>query len=524
MTWIRTAASRIVFALVLSFGLWVYVSFSENPDRSTSFEGLPVEVVGLDPGLVIVDPNGLPRQDQDNLSPVDVEVTTDQSSLSRLRPQDLRAFVSLDELAPGDHQVPVQVDARVSSLRASNFATSPENLSVRLEERIIRTVPITIEVQGSLPFSFERGEPEVSLNGQEVDSVTVTGPRSRVERVIGAFAVADINQLRGNYVSALDLVPRDANADPLAGVSLDPPTVRVSIPIRSVVGLKRVPVLGQLEGWPAAGYVIASISSEPSLVNISGRSVVLDTIEFAETAPVDVTGATTTITERVSLLLPPGVSPDMEPPEVVVQVEVERLSRPFEVRLPFSVTVQGATDDLLVQVEPRFISVPVAGMANRLTQLDSATLESTVDVRGFDPGTYTLQPQVTLPEGVRLAGAVPSVEVTLSEPPTATPLPTRLPTPTDTATPQPEATSTPAERDEGEEPDTTMTEEPRDTPTPAASTATPTVGERPTRPPESALPTEEGRPPEGVTVVSSPGPFSEGASATSIIPSVSSGE
>jgi YbbR domain-containing protein len=422
----------LIFAIFLSFALWIYVSYEENPDRSTSFEGMPVQVQDVPSGLVIVDQEGLPRPDQTTLSSVNLVVKADQETLTKLSQRHLNPLIDLSGLSPGDHQVPVNVELNRTDLRMNNFSSidpDPEFIQVRLEQVITKTVPLTIEVQGNLPSSFERGEPEVTFSGKNVRIIEVRGPQNRVSRVASAQAIANIEQLSTNYVAFRDLEAVDANEDSVEGVELDPSTVRVFVPIRSVVGLKRVPVLGAIEGSPASGYVVADVTSDPPLITITGSSRRLDEIDQIETRPVDISGATEVVTGQVKLDLPLGVSSHRsDDSSVLVTVEIMPLLRPFQVELPFTVKLVGNTRQLVEQYDPEVIMLSVSGFSPSLTEIDKSRLVATVDVEGLSPGSYSLTPDIDLPDGLQLQDDIAQVNVTLGLPPTPTPTPTLMPT------------------------------------------------------------------------------------------------
>lgn len=428
MNWLRTYGVSLVFALLLSFALWAYVSYSQNPDRSTSFEGMSVQVQGLSPGLVIVDQEGLPRQDQTTLSSVNITIKADQDTLSRLSQSHISAFVDLTSLDSGDHQLPVNVELTRSDLRLSNFSaidSEPELVQVRLERLITNTIPLSIEVQGNLPASFEQGKPESSFNGKTIQEVIVKGPQNRVERVVSAQAIANVEQLSTSYVAFRDLQALDANKDPVEGVVIQPPTIKVRVPIRSVVGLKRVPVIGTLDGFPAPGYVVANIQCIPPLITISGSSRRLDEIDQIQTIPIAIEGATDVITKQVGLILPLGVSSQLNEEAIVqVVVNITPLDHRFLAKLPFTVDITGQDRNLDMTYEPRIIKIPVAGSTASLQSVDQSTLIAALDVSGFALGTYTMTPRVTLPEGLEVAGDIPLVTVSLSAPPEKTPTPT----------------------------------------------------------------------------------------------------
>ena len=61
MTSLRTQGLRLLLSIGLAFALWIFVSFTQNPDQRSAFEGVPVDIEGLAPGLLVVDKEGLPK-------------------------------------------------------------------------------------------------------------------------------------------------------------------------------------------------------------------------------------------------------------------------------------------------------------------------------------------------------------------------------------------------------------------------------------------------------------------------------
>ncbi|NTV65221.1 MAG: hypothetical protein HGA65_17060, partial [Oscillochloris sp.] len=258
MTGLRATILRALLALGLSFSLWAFVSFSQNPEELVPFEGLTPQVVGLQSDLVIVDANGLPNP---TMPSVNVTLRTDRNQRTELRPVDIRTVVDLSGFDAGEHIVPINVQATRSTISFTlpTDGVSPSALPIRLEQVMSATVPIDLKVMGNLPFSFERGEPLITSGGESVSSMQVSGPQNRVQRVSAVQTTANIEQLRASYQAPLSLAAIDANGQPVDGVTVDPPTINVRIPITSVVGLKLVPVQATISGLPEPGYVITAV-------------------------------------------------------------------------------------------------------------------------------------------------------------------------------------------------------------------------------------------------------------------------
>lgn len=447
MSSLRLQGLRLLLSIGLAFALWIFVSYTQNPDQRSAFEGVPVDIDGLAPGLVVVDKEGLPKT---NRPTVDISVEGDEATIQTVRQSDLRAFVDLSGLVAGEHSnVPVIVERNRSGLARLTLTSDPAFLSFRLEQEITRTVPLTVEVTGSVPFSFEQGKPSLTLDGRPLDNVLVRGPQSRVERVSLARVVADIDRLTGNYSSSRSVELVSQEGEVIAGVAAEPASVDVLVPIASSAGIKRVPVVPRLIGTPGSGQIVSGVSVDPQFVQLTGGSDALNAIESIETLDVDIAGATRTISHTVALRVPANTSlASGEPTQATVLVQVRPIERPFQLTLPAPIQVTDPPDGLLVSLSPTSIQVKLAGEAAALAAFDPGALQGTVSARSLAEGSYAVEPTFQLPPGVALAEPPPKVTVTLRRPPTpqptvpsATETPEAVPTPAPAA-PPPEATET----------------------------------------------------------------------------------
>jgi YbbR domain-containing protein len=436
MTSLRAQGLRLLLSIGLAFALWLFVSFTQNPDQRSAFEGVPVDIEGLTPGLLVVDKEGLPKA---NRPTVTITAEGEEATIQTVRQSDVRAFVDLSGLAAGEHSnVPVIVERNRSGLARLTLTSDPAFLSFRLEQEITRTVPLTVELAGSVPFSFEKGQPQLTVAGRPVNSVLVRGPQSRVERVGMGRVVADIDRLTGNYSSTrpVEIVAQDGQE--IGGVTADPDTINVLVPIASSAGVKRVPVVPRLVGVPASGQIVSTVSVDPQFVQLTGGSDALDGIESIETFDVDIAGATRTISRTVAIQVPPNTSlASGEPAVATVLVQIQPIERPFQITLPVPLQVTDAPSGFLFTLSPTSIQIKLEGDAGALAAFDPDSLQGVVSARGLGEGTYAITPSIQLPAGVRLAEAPPKVTLALHRPPT--PLPTALPE-TETAVPTPPAT------------------------------------------------------------------------------------
>jgi YbbR domain-containing protein len=456
MTALRATILRAFLALGLSFSLWAFVSFSQNPEELVPFEGMTLQVVGLRSDLVIVDANGMPNP---TLPDVNVTLRTDRNQRTDLRPVDIRTVVDLTGFGPGEHIVPVNVQATRStiSFTVPSDGVAPSSIPIRLEEIITASVPIDLQINGNLPFSFERGDPQIAFSGQTISEVQISGPQNRVERVAAGQITANIEQLRASYQAPLSLKAVDENNQTIDGVQVVPGTVNVRIPITSVVGLKLVPVKANIIGVPAPGYVITAVQTDPPLIAVTGSSGSLDQVDELTTEELSISGLREALVRQARLIFPTGTSPQIgEPGSVKITVFVAPISQPFQITLPATVQVLGVGNSQLLSFTPKSVSVTIIGNSDILDQLAQQTLQATVDASGLGPGSYQLPVTLNLPNGARLTGTPPEVMVQLQTPPQPTEPPTTTAEPSDVTATLP-ATTTP---DANVPPGSTETAEP----------------------------------------------------------------
>jgi YbbR domain-containing protein len=480
MSNLRLTLLRGLLAFGLSFALWAFVSFSQNPEATVSFPDVQLEAIGLEPELVVVDANGLPTS---SLPIVDITLSTDQRQLTQLRPVDVRAVVDLSGLGAGEHIVPVNVRPTRSNLsfNVPEEGVQPSAVPIRLEQLSSKQVPIDLVVSGNLPFSFERGEPSITMNGAPISEVTIGGPQSRVDRVTAVRARANIEQLRATYLAPLSLEAIDAGGTEIEGVTLTPTTVTVEIPIRAVVGLKLVPVEPSVVGLPASGFRVTGVRVDPPLIALAGSSGPLDAVAVLTTDPITIRGATRSQSAAVAIIFPEGTSPsEGEPDTVSVTIEIAPITTAFQAELPAQVTVTGLSPGMQYSASPSVVTLTLSGTGQALAALGQSALRATVDVSGLSPGAYQRAVAVALPDGVSLVGDPPVIEVTLRFPPAPTspaPAPSQTTPSAPGATPGPNTTPEP----------TADADEPAASPTPQPQAETATPGATPTA--EGALAT-----------------------------------
>jgi YbbR domain-containing protein len=395
---------RFLLALALSLGLWVYVTMRNNPDISQTLSGRPVEVRGLANGSTLVT----------QLPLVDVTVSG-PTTLVQTPTKPVAAYVDLANApAMRGQRLPVKVELPRG---VELVAVNPSEVVVDVEPIIAREYPVQVAVPVGLPADQRLEQPTI-----EPKSVTISGPRSIIGDIARVVVRPELggnpdDLARGARPIPLDIAGREVTSPRM---EINPASVVVTLPARTLRSSKTVPVRYSIVGQPAAGYQIGSIQTTPAQVNIVGDADLLQRVTALETEPIDITDRRQSLNQTVPLRVPTGVT--AEQPNVLVDVGIAPIEA--RVRLTLNVIPTGYAPGLRVQVVPGTVDVTLKGPVPRIQEIDVGALRAEVRLQGYGPGTHVLPAQVIGPgldrlEVVELQPA--RVTVQLSADQTATP-------------------------------------------------------------------------------------------------------
>jgi hypothetical protein len=159
-------------------------------------------------------------------------------------------------------------------------------------------------------------------------------------------------------------------------------------------GSKVVPVVPAIEGEPAAGYLVGTVSADPATVEVVGPVSALSTLTEAITEPLSVTDATAPVIESVNVGVPDQAVRLREPLSARVTVNITPAPVEWAVAaIKVDVRNKGRAD---AQVTPEYVTVHVRGPRETMGSGADA-FEASVDVSGLRSGQYRLPVRVVPP-------------------------------------------------------------------------------------------------------------------------------
>jgi YbbR domain-containing protein len=362
-------------------------------------------------------------------APSDVIVLSTLGAVNRIRyvaPPDLglridsnsfRASVDLAGVVPTGKSVSLDIAVEAVDSRVQVLDFEPKKIIVTLDRVGTKTVSVRVVV-GPVPSGLDVGDPVV-----DTQNATVTGPQSIVNNVTEAQAPVTIDASGIDIDQLVSLVAIDNSGTELgvdSRIEISPPRVRVQVQVFTDRRSKALPVTPTIVGTPAAGFEVASVSVDPPVVSVQGDANDLAPLDRADTQPVSISGASSTVTQEVGFALPAGVQALSESRvSVTVRLRPVTATRTFEAGL----VVKGAQSDLDYALSTDRVIVTIGGSIAELDRLSGTNIVLSVDVTGLGLGTHTVTATANLTTGLTLISASPNpIDVTVSTP-AATPAP-----------------------------------------------------------------------------------------------------
>ncbi|MGB7539213.1 MAG: CdaR family protein [Anaerolineales bacterium] len=397
----------LLLAAILAVAVWMNAVSTEDPDETRILSApLSIEVSGLKEGLV--------AQGYESVG-VQVTFRAPHSVWDQLVPENVHAQLDLTGKSEGEFSVPVRIQTDISPVLVESV--EPAKVDILIDRLALRSMAVRVQQAGNLAPGFQAGTPAVSP-----ESVSVSGPESVVDRIAQIVATVNVEGVRSAMDQSVELIPLDTEGTVVTGVTIDPASVSVSVPVQQLGGYRDLVVKVPLLGAVKSGYRLTGLTINPQVVTLysDNPDVIRALPGYVETQPLDISGASADITKSLSLVLPEGVQV-VGDPLIVVQVSISAIEDSITISRP--IRFQGLEPGLSVTLSPAFVDVILSGPAPVIWSLKPADIDVFLDLTGKDAGTYKLTPEVNMPAGLKLVILSPEqVEVVIIKA-TVTPTP-----------------------------------------------------------------------------------------------------
>lgn len=393
---------KLVISVVIAFSLWVYVVSVVSPGSAKTYYDVPVNLnnlTGLSDSFIITE-----YEDS-----VDVRLEGNRTDLNELDADSIVIEADLSGIpTPGTHQIDYTV--RPTGNFASNAfvykSSSPERLTVKVERKISKTLPVDITVTGELPEGFDYDPDEITVSPKEI---VVTGPESMISNMEYAVVTVNLDDVKTTIDQEYEYLLCDADKQVVETNKelVHPETddlVRVIVPVYSQAEIP----LGV--NWIAGGGLQAenckvtfspidklSVYGTPEAIN-NLKTLVLGDIElgkidfddttYQQTFPLD-------MTKYPDIYLFEGYTP---PEQITVTVELVNVETK-EIVIPADQIQIIGGQDMDCNIQRDSLTLKFRGDATQIRQLTGTDVTVTLDLTDKNVGQQSITAKVTLKEG-----------------------------------------------------------------------------------------------------------------------------
>lgn len=410
---------KIIVKLVcvlLSFGLWIYVTNIQSSIRTYTLKDVPVRLLNtksLNQFNLAISPG------QDFT--VDLKIEGDSKYIYSVTKGEFSLVADMGEYAlkTGVNNIPVQVVNSPSQVNIQN--DSNLIVSVKLEKLVSKEFNTVSNV--NVTYANGVYKKEESFTSEKVQ---VSGPESSVNKVERVALVGQLNNVNGNITKQFPLEALDSNGEVVQGVILSKSTGSISVAVNNGKSINIEPtVTGNLP----SGYTLSKVTSDITAVQVVGNQNIISNLKSLKTEPIDLSGITETTEKKVKIILPDGVKLATGDGYTNVKIEVSKdegkkdeseknITKNFDVNIKYT----GLNDKLDISNNTPTINITVSGKQGDVDSLTSGDFTGTFDLSSYSKaGTFEKEPNVKLNKNVNVTiQNIGKVKFTLKEKDTTT--------------------------------------------------------------------------------------------------------
>ncbi|MBQ8835128.1 MAG: hypothetical protein IJ001_09450 [Oscillospiraceae bacterium] len=401
----KNKVTSILLSFVIAFGLWLYVVTNVSMEDEDTFYNIPVvmesETALLERNLMIT---------YQSTNTISLKLSGTRSDLSKVNNQNITVKVDLSKVYDAGSQIPLTYTISYPGNVANNafveLTRSPTYIYVSVEERRIKEVPVEVVWTGTAADGFMVDKENRTL---DYGTITVEGPASVADKIQKAVIEVDVTDQKESIDQSYRYTLCDANGEGVDAelITTNVAEVRLQVKIQQV---KEVELKLDVTYGGGSNEKNTTVTISPSTIRISGGEAVLK--EFGDSillGKINLAEIPDDQSMVYTITLPQGITNLSDVTEASVDIAFTGLTtKEFVVSEIESVNVpEGMEADIINEK----LTVVIRGPAAELSLLTEEDIKVTVDFTGAEVGTATFKPSITLPEGIKTAGAVGTYSV-----------------------------------------------------------------------------------------------------------------
>lgn len=382
-----------IVCILIAVGFWTYVA--SNQAKVDNFPGgAQLELTNTPEGMVAIT----------DVDKIDLKIVAERGIWNKLTSDNIHATVNLSNLSQGTHELSINVTTNTPGVQIVDYI--PKTALIRLEPKATKNIPVTVKIEGDAAEGLMAGVSTIVP-----EQVEISGAKSVIDKILEATATIRLNGETADLTKNVKVEALNSENTAITGVSFNPETVKVTIPIIKAGTTKTVGIKVKTIGNLVSGFWISNLSTTPSTVTINGASSLIRSVNYIETKELNIDGLSSSIAKTIDLNIPAGISIIDQVSEVRVNLEISSVSSSKQISAQIS--PQNISPNIKINsLDPNTISVNLSGATADLDKANSDSIKLNLDFAKYDsPGIYSFDITNTMfsvPNGVTIISFVPS--------------------------------------------------------------------------------------------------------------------
>lgn len=393
-----------LLSLVIAFGLWLYVVTVVSPNSDKHYYNIPVtlqsEIVLQERGLMITTTD-LPevslhlegnRTDLNKLNSANITIAVDVSRIGEAGTHNL----TYTPIYPGD----------IPNNAISVLGRTPSTITLEIDERISKEVPVDILYTGSLSEDYMADKENKEL---DYESVNVVGPKTVVDQIAMARIEVDLDDRAESLSEQFRYTLCNEKGEPVDAEQVTTDVEAVTLTLR-IVRVKEIDLLVNILDGGGATVETSAITIEPKSIRISGSDTLLEGLDNLNLGTIQLGEMLKDEVLTFPIRLPEGVTNETGVVEATVDVRFPDLAmKTLQVR---NFEAMNVPEGLSAEIITKVLEVKVRGPKASIEKITEENIKASVNFANEQEGTVTLKPEITIDmDGV---GAVGTYTITAS--------------------------------------------------------------------------------------------------------------
>lgn len=383
--------------------LWLYVVTVVSPNSDNHYYNIPINLQGeavlQDRGLMIV---------SGELPTASLHLEGNRTDLNKINSSNISIGVDVSGIGePGEYTLNLTQPSFLSGVTNNAITVlskDPGTVTVEVDRRISKPVPVDIQYGGTLPENYMADKENAAL---DFEIVNIAGPQA----VVNQIAMARIEVNLDNQVESLSQQYRytlcNEKGEPVDAQMIVTDVEAINLTLK-IARVKEVMLtLAVVEGGGATEET-STITIDPEVILVSGSDTLLEGLDTLELGTVNLGTVAENETLTFPIKLPEGITNETGVTEATVQVQFPQLAtKKLTVTAIEAVNVPSG---LQVQLATKRLEILLRGPKSAIEKLEAGNVKVKVDFAGESAGTASVKAEITT--NVTGVGAVGTYNVT----------------------------------------------------------------------------------------------------------------